>query len=60
VEGLELLAAEERGDVRHVQNIHPPQWRLRVGDWRVRFIWQEEDRVIRVIHVRHRSQAYNR
>ena len=28
------LAETEQGDVRRLQQIRPPEWRLRVGDWR--------------------------
>lgn len=37
-----------------------PQWRLRVGGWRVRFSFDEERRVIVVLRVLPRGRAYDR
>ena len=44
------------GDVKRLQGIEPPEFRLRVGDCRVRFHDHEE--AIRVTAVKHRSEAY--
>jgi mRNA-degrading endonuclease RelE of RelBE toxin-antitoxin system len=33
------------------------QLRLRVGDWRVRFIYEKPD-IIRILHIRNRREAY--
>ena len=33
-------------------------WRLRVGDWRVVFEFDEGAKLINVLHVRHRKEAY--
>ncbi len=37
-----------------------PEWRLRVGDWRVRYIRDRSARVIYVTHVLPRGRAYER
>lgn len=58
-----VLAALDRyvadpvsGDVRRV--VGSDEWRLRVGDWRVRFLRDPSERVILVRRVLHRSVAY--
>jgi mRNA interferase RelE/StbE len=45
------------GDVRR---LNPIEWRLRVGDWRVRFAFDDEHRVIVVLRVLPRGRAYDR
>ena len=49
-------AKTEHGDVK---KLRAPEFgfRLRVGDWRVRFLPQHPDTII-VFRVRHRSEAY--
>ena len=44
------------GDVKRLQGTEPPQLRLRVGDYRVRFFVLEES--ILVLAVKHRGEAY--
>ncbi|MHB8576940.1 MAG: type II toxin-antitoxin system RelE family toxin [Dehalococcoidia bacterium] len=58
-------AETERGDVRHLVNSVPPTWRLRVGDYRVRFTVEpasadDNDRRewLMIEHVLHRREAY--
>ncbi len=36
------LADTEQGEVMRLTDEDPPQWRLRVGDWRVRFRFERE------------------
>lgn len=36
-----------------------PEWRLRIGDWRVRFMRDESTQVIHVTRVRPRGDAYD-
>lgn len=43
------------GDVKRLQD--SDQYRLRVGDYRVRFL-ALEDGTLRILHVRHRKDAY--
>jgi mRNA interferase RelE/StbE len=45
------------GDIRRLNTI---EWRLRVGDWRVRFSFDDEQRVIIVLRVLPRGRAYDR
>ena len=53
---LNRFAATGAGNVHGLRGIHPPEFRLRVGDWRVRF----HDHVdwIDVLRVRNRRDAY--
>jgi mRNA-degrading endonuclease RelE of RelBE toxin-antitoxin system len=44
------------GDVKRLQDIEPPEFRLRVGDYRVRFYDQGD--TIRITAVKHRREAY--
>ena len=41
-----------------IRKLNPTEWRLRVGDWRVRFSIDDERRVIVVLLVRPRGRAY--
>ena len=34
------------------------QWRIRVGDWRVLYIVDDEAKVVSVTRIAHRSEAY--
>ncbi len=53
---VERLAETETGSVKKLQGIDPPEYRLRVGDWRVRF--EVEGGTIRVLRVLNRKDAY--
>ena len=57
---IELFAETGRGDVILMQSIRPLQWRLREGDWRVRFRKHKDIELLEILHIRHRSQAYDR
>jgi mRNA-degrading endonuclease RelE of RelBE toxin-antitoxin system len=48
--------ATEEGDVRRLQDIDPPELRLRIGDYRVRF--RDFGDAIEVLAVKHRREAY--
>lgn len=54
---LERLAETGRGDVVKIQG-RDPEWRLRVGDYRVRPTFEFQTQTIRVLRVRHRREAY--
>ena len=41
-----------------IRKLNPIEWRLRVSDWRVRFSFDDERRVIVVLRVRPRGRAY--
>ncbi len=51
-----VWTAQARADVRQLTGIDPPELRLRIGDYRVRF-YNHTDWV-EILRVRHRSQAY--
>jgi len=42
--------------VKRLQGIDPPEYRLRVGDYRVRF--HLDDATVQVLRVRNRREAY--
>ncbi len=58
IRAVERLAETEQGDVRRLENVRPPEWRLRVGDWRVRFAFDYATRTIQVLRVLPRGPAY--
>ena len=53
---VERFAATGAGDVKRLQDIHPPEYRLRVGDYRVRFYHHSD--TIEILRVRPRDKAY--
>jgi mRNA-degrading endonuclease RelE of RelBE toxin-antitoxin system len=53
---LARLLATGEGDVKRLQDIEPPEFRLRIGDYRVRFYDFGDG--IEVRSVKHRSEAY--
>ncbi len=55
-QAVERFAETGAGNAKRLQGIEPPEYRLRVGDWRVRFHLAEE--IIRVLRVRNRREAY--
>lgn len=55
-QSVERFAATGAGNVKRLQDIVPPEYRLRVGDYRVRFHLDGE--TMRILRVRKRSEAY--
>ena len=55
---VQRLAETEQGDVTRLKGEVPPQWRLRVGDWRVRFRFDRDIGAILVQRVLPRGRAY--
>jgi mRNA-degrading endonuclease RelE of RelBE toxin-antitoxin system len=53
---IERFAETGAGNVKKLQGINPPEYRLRAGHWRVRF--QLDDETVRVLRVRNRKEAY--
>jgi len=53
---VERFAETGAGNVKRLRGIEPPEYRLRVGDYRVRF--SQDDQTIRVLRVRNRREAY--
>lgn len=59
VDALDNFVANPRaGDTRKLAN--SDEWRLRVGDWRVRFNFDDKTHTIIVTRVLPRGRAYNR
>lgn len=52
------FADSEQGDIVRLRGIDPPEYRLRVGDWRVRLALDREARLLRVLRVLPRDKAY--
>ena len=57
-QSVERFAETGAGNVKRLQGIDPPEFRLRVGDYRVRF--QQDDDTMRILRVRNRREAYRR
>ncbi len=55
-QAVERFADTGAGNVKRLQGIDPPQYRLRVGDYRVRFHLGDE--TVQVLRVRNRREAY--
>jgi mRNA-degrading endonuclease RelE of RelBE toxin-antitoxin system len=55
-QAVERFAGTGAGNVKRLQSIEPPEYRLRVGDYRIRFHLDEE--IVRVLRVRNRREAY--
>jgi mRNA-degrading endonuclease RelE of RelBE toxin-antitoxin system len=53
---LARMLATGEGDVKRLRDIEPPEFRLRVGDYRVRF--RDFDNSIEILSVKHRREAY--
>ena len=53
---LAHFAATGEGDVKRLQDIEPPEFRLRVGDYRVRF--HDDRQTLYITDVKHRREAY--
>lgn len=56
IEKLKLLEDNLHGDVKKLTN-HTPEYRMRVGDWRILFEVEKEKIII--YRIRHRRDAYN-
>lgn len=54
--GLARFIASEEGDVKRLQDIEPPELRLPVGVYRVRFY--DHGDTIEILTIKHRSKAY--
>jgi mRNA-degrading endonuclease RelE of RelBE toxin-antitoxin system len=55
---LDQFAIEGDGDVRRLAAIQPPEYRLRVGKWRVRFQIDYARETLYVMSVLLRDKAY--
>jgi mRNA-degrading endonuclease RelE of RelBE toxin-antitoxin system len=52
------LAETNQGDVVKLAGKQPPEYRLRVGGWRIRFAWDQAAGALIVLHVFKRGQGY--
>lgn len=58
IDALDGLSAQPpRGDIRRLAGISE-EWRLRVGDWRVRFTREQATHTVYVLRVLPRGRAY--
>jgi mRNA-degrading endonuclease RelE of RelBE toxin-antitoxin system len=55
---LERFAETGIGDVLQLTDVHPPEWRLRVGDWRIRFRKDPTQATLMVLRILRRDKAY--
>jgi mRNA-degrading endonuclease RelE of RelBE toxin-antitoxin system len=58
ITAVERFATTGEGDVIRLRGIEPPEWRLRVGKWRVRFRQNPRGQTLQVLRVLLRDQAY--
>jgi mRNA-degrading endonuclease RelE of RelBE toxin-antitoxin system len=56
LEGLADFLLTEEGDVKQLKETDPKEYRLRVGDYRIRF--HDLGDVLQILSVRHRREAY--
>lgn len=56
IKAIHRFATTGAGNVQGLHGIHPPEFRLRCGDWRVRF--HDHGDWIDVLRVRKREVAY--
>ena len=57
LDALARLADTGQGDVTRLQGTSD-EWRLRVGDWRIRFRYDHPARTLEVLRILPRGQAY--
>jgi mRNA interferase RelE/StbE len=55
---LERLAETGHGDITKLADVNPPEYRLRVGAYRVRYGLDPTARVLTVLRVLPRGEAY--
>jgi mRNA interferase RelE/StbE len=53
-----LLSDPAEGDIKRLVGVDPAEWRLRVGDWRVRFTRHDDQRLVVIKRVLPRGRAY--
>ena len=56
LEGLADFLLTEEGDVKQLKGTDPREYRLRVGDYRIRFY--DLGDILQILSVRHRREAY--
>jgi mRNA-degrading endonuclease RelE of RelBE toxin-antitoxin system len=58
ITAVERLAVASVGDVLRLKGVTPPEWRLRVGQWRIRFRRNDAEQILDILRVLPRDQAY--
>jgi mRNA interferase RelE/StbE len=56
LQSLSRYLESETGDIKRLQNVEPPEFRLRVGNYRVRF--RDPGDSIVITAVQHRREVY--
>jgi mRNA-degrading endonuclease RelE of RelBE toxin-antitoxin system len=56
LDGLARFLRTHDGDVKRLTDVDPPEFRLRVGSYRLRFY--DHGDTIEILSVKHRSDAY--
>jgi mRNA-degrading endonuclease RelE of RelBE toxin-antitoxin system len=56
LEGLARFLFTEEGDVKLLKDSDPKEYRLRVGNYRIRF--HDLGEILQILSVRHRREAY--
>jgi mRNA-degrading endonuclease RelE of RelBE toxin-antitoxin system len=56
LEGLARFLSTDEGDVRLLKDSDPKEYRLRVGDYRIRFL--DVGDTLQILSVKHRRDAY--
>jgi hypothetical protein len=54
---IQRLVLTSTGNIKRLQGIDPPEFRLRIGDWRIRFSRPDAD-TVRINRVQNRKDAY--
>jgi mRNA interferase RelE/StbE len=57
LDALDRLATNGQGDTQRLRGT-PDEWRLRVGDWRVRFRYDAATQTLVVLRILPRGEAY--
>lgn len=57
VAAIQRFVLTNAGNIKKLQGIDPPEFRLRVGDFRVRFSYLDAD-TVRITRVQNRKDAY--
>jgi len=57
VAAIQSLVRTNEGNIKKLQGIDPPEFRLRNGDWRIRFSYPDSD-TVRINRVQNRRDAY--
>jgi mRNA interferase RelE/StbE len=55
-DAIARFAATGTGDIKMLAGADR-HYRLRAGDWRIRFVFEKPD-IIRILHIRNRREAY--